>query len=1020
MEDFQLKTLFGADLSGLTAGIQAALSQLNNFVGQAATAGQQAGQKISDGFRNGNQSLQDNFKQVDDLTGGYKRLGDAISSAGSTLTTYVTLPILGVGAAAIKTAGDMQALEKGFAATYKGSEDLGTALDKVKEVAKLPGLGLKEAIAGVTALQATGKFSADQAIKSLSAFGNALATVGKGKAELDRVNLALTQISNTPFLKGGDLNQLRSALPQITDLMQKAFGTTTAEGLKKLGISSQEFIAKITDEADKLPKVTGGINNAFENLGDNGTKALAKVGNALNKAFDVEGIFDKIGNAIEGLADKFAGLDPSTQKLIFGLAGAAAITGPLLVAFGGVVAILPALEAGFATLGVTSLAALAPILPIAAAVAGAAVLIYKNWDELVAYFASSGVKDLFANLADSAKTAAAAIGEAFSTISANADNSLGGLIGAVNPVKLLFEELTVGITSFLNVISGVIKGITSLLTGDFTQALAGAKQAAFGLIDPIANLFGFTAKRTDSALYVLSSQAKEFNAAFPQLAANIKLLNSVKAGPLTTTATPDAPKNAVVDPEAEKRLKALLKAFEDAQKKLSGIDFRVKVGTLNELDGMTEKVKVLTDAIKKLSELPGGSGSAYMTKLLSQLHDASTAVDKLLGNTKLDIKASLYLDLENNAVATVQKQLDKADLEAKVKLDLDGDQAAFKDQLAKNYQDAVAGLAKANVSPTNTNALAILSQGPQRNTDAFDAKSVEQYTAALKELSAQQQVLGTTFNASQAQLQIVEQRLIDLAKAGKQATEEFKKLQAAQQNLKVQSITEGLADAKDGNQARKTAYGADFNQSAADIEATKQAMTELAAAGEQGGKAFQFLQGTLDSLNAGSALETFQDNAKELVENFPFAAISQIGQSIGQALASGEDPIKAGAAALLKAFGDFLVQFGEQLLVLGAAQVLVNPVLGLAEIAGGAALIIAGSEVGASGSASTASSGGGSGGGYTPSVGANFSSSFGSTNNQGINIHVTFDPLVGKIEGEDLRIVSETNAYRIKRRTGNI
>jgi tape measure domain-containing protein len=280
---------------------------------------------------------------------GIGRVGDTAASLGSSLTAGVTLPLTLLAGAAIKTAADLQALRTGFAATYKGAEPLSDALARVQELAKLPGLGLKEALQGATSLQAAG-FSAEQAAKSLGAFGNALATVGKGKAELDRVSLALTQINNTPFVKGQDFNQLREALPQIGEAMKRAFGVTNTEGLRTLGITSKQFIEGITNEFDKLPKVTGGLKNALENLSDAGTLALGKLGDALNKSFNLEGLSDKIGKAVASAVAAFDGLSPAVQKGIFIFAGLVAAAGPVLLAIGAIGAAVPALVAGFALL----------------------------------------------------------------------------------------------------------------------------------------------------------------------------------------------------------------------------------------------------------------------------------------------------------------------------------------------------------------------------------------------------------------------------------------------------------------------------------------------------------------------------------------------------------------------------------------------------------------------------------------------------------------------------------------------
>lgn len=280
---------------------------------------------------------------------GFGRAAEKLKEGGTVLTASVTLPLGLLAAAALKAAGDLQALEKGFTATYKGSEPLQDALAKVRELAKLPGLGLTEALQGATNLQAAG-LSADLARRSLGAFGNALATVGKGKADLEGVALALGQIQAKGKVSAEEINQLAERVPQIREAMKAAFGTADTEALNKAGISATAFVEGVVTELEKLPKVTGGINNAFENLSDATTIALGKIGTALNENFNIEGVLGQVSDFIADLANKFDSLSPTAQKAVFAIGGLAAAAGPLLIAIGAVGAAIPAIVAGFTLL----------------------------------------------------------------------------------------------------------------------------------------------------------------------------------------------------------------------------------------------------------------------------------------------------------------------------------------------------------------------------------------------------------------------------------------------------------------------------------------------------------------------------------------------------------------------------------------------------------------------------------------------------------------------------------------------
>ncbi len=180
---------------------------------------------------------------------------------------------VGVGIQIARTVTQFDSLERGLTAVMGSASAAKAELAKLREVAKLPGLGIAEAIQGSINLQAAG-MSADEARKALMAFGNALATVGKGKADLDGVNLALTQIMSKGKVSAEEINQLNERVPQIRQAMKSAFGTADTEVLQKMGIDAKTFVNGIVAELGKLPPVTGGLQNAWENAMDNMTMAM--------------------------------------------------------------------------------------------------------------------------------------------------------------------------------------------------------------------------------------------------------------------------------------------------------------------------------------------------------------------------------------------------------------------------------------------------------------------------------------------------------------------------------------------------------------------------------------------------------------------------------------------------------------------------------------------------------------------------------------------------------------------------
>ena len=354
MANPKIEVEIGGSLSKLQKALKDAQAQLQTFGNSVST-------KMS-AFS----------KSITDAEGKFQKFGASATNAGQALSLGLTAPILAFGAAALKSFGDVQALKLGLEAVTGSTEEAEKQFARLTEIAKLPGLGLNEAVQGAINLQVIG-FTAEKAEKSLQLFGNAVATVGKGKVEFERAIYGLQQLANTDFPLGEDLNILKDAIPQITPLLKEAFGTSRSDDLQKLKISSAQLIDTILIGLEKLPPVAGGINNAFENLGDSIKGSLSGIGESINKTLNVEGFLNKISDTIISLSKSFTELDSATQTIIIVFAGLAAGIGPLILAIGGIISALPLIISGFVALtgpiGLISIA-IAAAIPLIIALNG--------------------------------------------------------------------------------------------------------------------------------------------------------------------------------------------------------------------------------------------------------------------------------------------------------------------------------------------------------------------------------------------------------------------------------------------------------------------------------------------------------------------------------------------------------------------------------------------------------------------------------------------------------------------------
>lgn len=261
--------------------------------------------------------------------------GRRLSDLGDQLTVAVSLPLAAAGAAAVKSAGDIESLQLALETSLGSAEAARKELELLRQAALAPGLGFEQAVRGSVALQSVG-FSAEKARKTITEFGNGLALAGKGAAELDGVVLALTQIAAKGVVSAEEINQIAERLPQIRTLMQQAFGTASSEAIQKLGISSEQFIQGITAQLEKLPRATGGIKNALENFFDAIKVGAAKFGEAISRAIDLPGKLESLTAGLGALADGFENLNPEVQQFVVYAGLAVVAAGPLAKVFGAI------------------------------------------------------------------------------------------------------------------------------------------------------------------------------------------------------------------------------------------------------------------------------------------------------------------------------------------------------------------------------------------------------------------------------------------------------------------------------------------------------------------------------------------------------------------------------------------------------------------------------------------------------------------------------------------------------------
>lgn len=273
-----------------------------------------------------------------------------ISDLGSKLSTSLTLPLVGLGYAAIKSAGDIEALKLALTSTMQGAgkstADAAAELEALRKIALAPGIDFQQAVQGSIRLQSVGISAAD-AREQLVQLANAVAAAGGTAENLNSVTVQFAQMIAKGKVFTQDLKIIKENLPSIGGAMQRAFGTQSAEDLQALGISAKDFISAVTKELAKAPRVAGGIKNSLVNLFVGLQLEAARLGEEINKAFNIGAAGDMLLKAVKSIVDAFVSLSPASKKVVVGLAAIAAGTGPVLFVWGKLFSVFNTARTGF-------------------------------------------------------------------------------------------------------------------------------------------------------------------------------------------------------------------------------------------------------------------------------------------------------------------------------------------------------------------------------------------------------------------------------------------------------------------------------------------------------------------------------------------------------------------------------------------------------------------------------------------------------------------------------------------------
>lgn len=296
-----------------------------------------------------------------------KKITDTMAKVGKKMTTFVTLPILAIGAAMVKAAADMEMQEAAFTTMLGSAEKAKTLLSDLRDLAAKTPFQLTDLADSTKTMLAFG-IKTEKVLPYLQQLGDiAMGDAGK----LRTLTLAFSQIQSTGRLMGQDLLQLINAGFNPLQIISEKTGETMAELKKRMekgGISAKEVAEAFKIATSEGGRFFGGMERAsqtltgqFSTLKDDVVTMAISFGNLLLPA--IKNIIASISDFVKRLNE----MDEGQKRFILTIMGIVAVIGPLLLVGAKLITFLGILKGAF--IAVNIVMAANPILAIISAIA---------------------------------------------------------------------------------------------------------------------------------------------------------------------------------------------------------------------------------------------------------------------------------------------------------------------------------------------------------------------------------------------------------------------------------------------------------------------------------------------------------------------------------------------------------------------------------------------------------------------------------------------------------------------------
>lgn len=374
-------------------------------------------------------------RQFDKALGASMRkmqnFGANTKKLGKSMTRSLTMPIAALGAAAIKSAADLETMEVSFISLTGGAKQAADMMANLNEFTAKTPFQIEAVAKSARQLIASGSGIGD-VNEQLQFLGDIAATSGQ---PIDEIAAIFSKVNAKGKVELESLNQLAERGIPIFTALSEATGLP-ADKLGAGAVSVEQFNSVLKGFSDEGGFAAGAMERLSETASGKFSTALD------NLKLAGASLAESLLPTVKQLLDKFVGLmqaltqlSPETKKFVLIAAGIAAAIGPLLV-------ILPSIIQGFMML-------ISPIGLVIAAVVGLGIAIVTFADEIAPYI--TDVINYFITLY-------------------NESSLLRGIIGGIKgTVQVVFDFFLFAVDSVIGAFTDLGAIISAVLSGDLSN-----------------------------------------------------------------------------------------------------------------------------------------------------------------------------------------------------------------------------------------------------------------------------------------------------------------------------------------------------------------------------------------------------------------------------------------------------------------------------------------------------------------------------------------------------------------------